>query len=236
MTAETGIAETGISALFPRGMRAFPSPGIHPVLPILPMPKSHSSEREEAAFSPRLPPTPPLLLTPGLSRLRVLPSRRFSALDSTWEGSEKGSECLLDNSLPAHGSAAPTPTAGALGMGLPGHRSPWRLEGSGGGLSLLLGQSLGVQGSGRRCGRLSVPSECGRSGGGGGGRSRSVGGMGRGLSLCRAPGAACGVEQSEIVLSKGSLARRDKQEGGAGSRESFGVVLSGDISTPSEQA
>lgn len=116
------------------------------------------------------------------------------ALDSTWEGSEKGSECRLDSSLPAQGSAAPTATPGALGMALAGHRSPWRLEGSGGGLSLP-GQSPGVQGRGRRCGRLSVPREGGRSGGGGGGRSRSVGGMGRGLSLCRAPGAACGEEE-----------------------------------------
>lgn len=148
----------------------------------------------EAALSPRS--APPPVHTPGLSRLSVLPSRRFSALDSTWEGSEKGSECRLESSLPAQGSALLTATPGALGMGLAGHRSPWRLEGSGGGLSLsLLGQSPGVQGRGRRCGRLSVPRACGRSGGGGGGRSRSVGGIGRGLSLCRAPGAACGEEE-----------------------------------------
>lgn len=173
-------------------------------------------------FSPRLPPAPPDLLTPGLSRLSVLPSRRLSALDSIWEGREKGSECRLDSSLPAHTSPGLTAAAGgALGMGLAGHRSPWRPEGSGGGLSLV-GQSPGVQGRGRRCGRPSVPRECGRSGGGGGGRSRRVGGIGRGLSLCRAPGAACGAQEWKILLNKGSPARKDKQEGGGSRRESFG--------------
>lgn len=56
--------------------------------------------------------------------------------------------------------------------------------------------------------------ECGLSGGGGGGRSLSVGGIGRGLSLCRAPGAACRAKECKILLNEGSSATKHQKEGG----------------------
>lgn len=43
-----------------------------------------------------------------------------------------------------------------------------------------------------------------------------MGGIGRGLSLCRAPGAACRAQEWKILLNKGSPARKDKQVGAEG--------------------
>lgn len=117
-----------------------------------------------------------------VSTLYALPSLGTSVLGSTCEGNENGSECRLVNSLPVQGSLGFGATAGTLGIGRGSHDSPRRLEGTGGNLSLD-GQSPGVQGKGRLWGRVSAPTEYGRSGGGGGGRSRSVGGIGNGLSL-----------------------------------------------------
>lgn len=168
----------------------------------------------------RLPSPPTGLLTTGLSRLSVLPSRWLSALESIWEGKEKGSECLFDSSLPDHGSPGLRATDGAFGIGLDGHRSAWRLEGTGGGLSLE-GQSPGVQGRGRLWGRPSVPMECGLSGGGGGGRSLSVGGIGKGLSLWRVPGAAWKTEECKILLNKGIPATKHKKERGRWQKGEF---------------
>lgn len=167
-------------------------------------------------------PSPPTgLLTTGLSRLSVLPSRWLSALESICEGKEKGSECLFDSSLPAQGSAGLRATGGAFGIGLDGHRSTWRLEGTGGGFSLE-GQSPGVQGRGRLCGRPSVPMECGLSGGGGGGRSLSVGGIGKGLSLWRVPGAAWKAEECKTLLNEGRVATKQKGGRRVAERVSFG--------------
>lgn len=57
--------------------------------------------------------------------------------------------------------------------------------------------------------------EWGLSGGGGGGRSRSVGGMGRGLSLWRVPGAAWEAEEcKKHGLTKGSPATEHRKVGG----------------------
>lgn len=172
-------------------------------------------------LTPHWLPSPPIgLLTPGLSRLSVLPSRWLSALESIWEGKENGSECLFDSSLPAQGSPGLRATDGAFGIGLDGQRSTWRLEGTGGGLSLKE-QSPGVQGRGRRWDRPSVPMECGLSGGGGGGRSLSVGGIGKGLSLWRVPGAAWKAEECKILLNKSSLATKDKKEEGEWQKGEF---------------
>lgn len=121
-------------------------------------------------------------LTREVSRLKVLPSLCPSALGSIWEGNENGSECRFVNSLPVQGSLGLGVATGTLGIGRGSHASPRRLEGTGGSLSLEE-QSPGVLGKGRLCGRVSAPLEYGRSGGGGGGRSRSVGGIGKGLSL-----------------------------------------------------
>lgn len=121
-------------------------------------------------------------LTMEVSTLNVPPSLDTSALGSICEGKENGSECLLVNSLPVQGSLELGATTGTLGIGRGSHDSPRRPQGTGGSLSLDK-QSPGVQGKGRLCGRDSAPTEYGRSGGGGGGRSRSVGGIGNGLSL-----------------------------------------------------
>lgn len=83
-----------------------------------------------------------------VSRLNVFPSLGTSALDSTGEGNENGSECRLVSSLPLQGSLGLGVATGTLGIGRGNHESPGRLEGTGGSLSLD-GQSPGVQGRGR---------------------------------------------------------------------------------------
>lgn len=92
------------------------------------------------------------------SGLKALPGQGPSALGSIWEGKEKGRECRLVNSRPAQGSPGLGVTTGTLGTGRGSQDSPRRLEGTGGSLSLD-GESPGVQGKGRLCGRASAPPE-----------------------------------------------------------------------------